>query len=940
MKKILAFLFLAGITNLVSGQSGKLAGLVLDSLSSIPLSSATISVFENDSSILSYQLSDADGRFLFQNLPARQKLKVNVTFVGYYGIDKYIELKDNTTDSITLRLSLNLNYDDTIVVASAIPIRMNGDTLEINPAAFKMDANTVVEELLNQVPGITIWSDGSITVNGKKVQNLYVEGKKFMDASDPRVATQSLPKDAIEKIQLYQEYDRKQIGKQQTPQDSILSMNIQLKETAKKGYFGKLSAGYGTDNRYEGDLTFQTYNKRSSLGIGGGYNNINKNIDNLQDIFQNNTYRQWNPNLNNVGKFNSSGINRNHSFGGVLVHDFIETSNSRQNDRLTLNYNNSGNNSYVSHSTFQSLTVVDNPQFTNSTSTNNNQNSQHQFGLRYVKTNSYYDNFNINGNGSVNNGNSQSENFTEVYDVANHLLSTNKVTNVQSSKRGSSAFGIEYASNDSENPLKNFNLQANANLNDYQSNRMTQSAFDSYINNAEDTTYNRKYFSQNNSTHITATLNYNGFKRLLLGRFDLYGIELIFSQWVNFTKDANHSEVSDLNVSTSHYYLNDRLSFREKRSVFEYSPILEVRKSFFKWNDKANDNISMSGKLIEDLKSEQHTSTILNRNLSRRFDFLRYEGSVNYNHTRNERYTYFLMAFYKKNFEYPNINQLYTIVDDINVYSTRYGNPDLKNRINHNFTLNGSYRTIRPQSVYNFDAFLNAGYLRSLSPVSDSIINNASGMREYYYVNVTNSNSFNYNYNLNISRKLNKNQIQLMYNGYANFTKMPNYVDGEYSTGLNKSVSHDFKLQFSLRSALILTAGQTIQSYKNIQTGKGLNNSESRNLITKFGSTWNATRDLSFSSTLDIVYNSNLNDDSYLWNAFGSYRFMKQQALVKFSAMDILKQYQNITSSVNMNGSSTTITNGLQQFFILTFSYFPRKFGKTEIKKQSTEVKW
>jgi hypothetical protein len=101
-----------------------------------------------------------------------------------------------------------------------------------------MKKDAVVEELLNQVSGITIWSDGTITVNGKKVQNLLVDGKPFMGATDPRVATQNLPKSAIDKIQLYQEYDRSKIGQPKQPQDSLLTMNLKLKENSKKGYFG------------------------------------------------------------------------------------------------------------------------------------------------------------------------------------------------------------------------------------------------------------------------------------------------------------------------------------------------------------------------------------------------------------------------------------------------------------------------------------------------------------------------------------------------------------------------------------------------------------------------------------------------------------------------------------------------------------------------------
>lgn len=96
----------------------------------------------------------------------------------------------------------------------------------------------------------------------------------------------------------------------------------------------------------------------------------------------------------------------------------------------------------------------------------------------------------------------------------------------------------------------------------------------------------------------------------------------------------------------------------------------------------------------------------------------------------------------------------------------------------------------------------------------------------------------------------------------------------------------------------------------------------------------NYPEDFSFSSTVDYVNNSNIDKPFVLWNTFMTYRFMKQQGELKFSAMDLLKKYRNITNSANSYGTITRITNGLQQYFLLTFSYYPRKFGKTEIRKQ------
>ena len=149
-----------------------------------------------------------------------------------------------------------------------------------------------------------------------------------------------------------------------------------------------MSAGYGTRDRFETDLSLQMYNKTTSLGIGGGYNNINKNIGNLTEMFQNNTYRKYNPNLENVGNFRNSGINKNHSVGAVLSHSFIEETNSRQNNRITLDYIKSGTDGLTNTQSINNNTVPGNKQLIESFSTNRAKNDDHQFGVQYIKTNS------------------------------------------------------------------------------------------------------------------------------------------------------------------------------------------------------------------------------------------------------------------------------------------------------------------------------------------------------------------------------------------------------------------------------------------------------------------------------------------------------------------------------------------------------------------------
>src|SRR5690606_2281032 len=106
--------------------------------------------------------------------------RVSITYTGYLAYDTSFQLDLSGTDTLVAFLIQNSGDTQSVVVTASIPVRMNGDTLEINPAAFKMKDDAVIEELLNQVSGVTIWSDGTITVNGKKVNSLLVDGKPFM----------------------------------------------------------------------------------------------------------------------------------------------------------------------------------------------------------------------------------------------------------------------------------------------------------------------------------------------------------------------------------------------------------------------------------------------------------------------------------------------------------------------------------------------------------------------------------------------------------------------------------------------------------------------------------------------------------------------------------------------------------------------------------------
>ncbi|MCH5600429.1 carboxypeptidase-like regulatory domain-containing protein [Niabella ginsengisoli] len=186
--RILLIVFIALIPSLLFAQqdtsrAGSITGIVKDSADDYTLQSVTITLYKKaDSSLLAYQITGEDGSFNLTDIPFFTPVYINFSFTGYSPFSKNITLDtaNRFYNFKNVMLPKSQGLLDEVVVKAVVPITMNGDTLEINPGAFKLDSNAVVEDMLRRVPGVTMWGDGTITVNGKTVNNVFVDGKPFL----------------------------------------------------------------------------------------------------------------------------------------------------------------------------------------------------------------------------------------------------------------------------------------------------------------------------------------------------------------------------------------------------------------------------------------------------------------------------------------------------------------------------------------------------------------------------------------------------------------------------------------------------------------------------------------------------------------------------------------------------------------------------------------
>lgn len=917
---------------------GELKGVVYDSINNYALQSASVSVFkQSDSSFVDFQLSNTSGEFDIKNLPVKVPMYMLITYTGYRMLVKNMVLDSLHMVQDFKKLYLHPraeNEMDEVVINKVQPIRMNGDTLEINPDAFKLDSNAVVEDMLMRVPGLTVWGDGTITMNGRALEKVYVDGKPFFGGA-AQTATQNLPKNAIEKIQVYQEKDLSKIQASDKKNDSLFAMNIKLKEDKKKGRFGKVGAGYGTDERYSGDGVIQFYNKRTQTGIAVGINNINKEEGTGEKAFQENTFKSNFISFSRDRTGVADGITRRIYANAKVQHSFSESDNSQFYNRLSGDYGflNTSRNVLTNTTNIQNIGDYKLSNLTDSRSINND--NSNTIKLIY-ENRKQYGNF-VNLTVNYTNQYFTNNNVMETDVLKNDSTSVSKTINAGSSTNSTNDLNVVgfIRSNDLgqlQDPRKNYFLFFNGGYSSSLNNSNTVSRFSSGIDTIPPDLIDRRYNNTSKNYYADLALNYDGFKNLLFGIYNFFNIGVSLVNEISINRNEMNANVADLDIATNTYGQNKLLTNQNILTNFKYRPGLNFRKSISKsmW-EKYNYWLSFEGELKYLFLNQKNESSFLFRNIDRTFNTFTPAFNMNFNYNKNNAYG--IYSYLRVNIEQtlPDIDQLYPLVDSTNRYNIISGNPDLKaskvKQGNWNFNINRA----KMNAKSSYTAGINLDYNNTSNAVSDNTVYDSSGRSIRYLINVDHQNTFNGNGNIRFSTKLDKlNSLSFLYTSALSSSIRPGFINYVSATSKNNSVSNTLSATYSLTGKFNITVGQTIANNRSEQKGKDIITSVIRNYTTRGNINYFISKKINFTTTLDYQNNQAANGNSIkanIWNANAIYRFMQQKAEFKLSAFDLLRQNKNIQNFVMENSATTTITNGLQQYFMVTFSFYPRKFG-------------
>lgn len=260
-----------------------LQGRVTDTLTKKGLSYATVSlVHAKDSTLVGFTRADSNGVFTMKNIHKGEYL-ISASYVGFLPVWQPLSV-NGLQDISQVELAMtDVNNSSVTVVSKRPPVVMNGDTLEFNSENFKTKPNAVVEDLLKKLPGVTVDADGTIRVNGQRVNRVYVNGREFF-TGDPKMATRNLDADAVDKVQVY---DKKSDRAEFTGIDDgsgAPAINLKLKKDRDHATFGKVNGGAGNNKRYDAQTNINRFNGNEQISLIGMANNINKQGFSMSDV--------------------------------------------------------------------------------------------------------------------------------------------------------------------------------------------------------------------------------------------------------------------------------------------------------------------------------------------------------------------------------------------------------------------------------------------------------------------------------------------------------------------------------------------------------------------------------------------------------------------------------------------------------------------------------
>lgn len=150
-----------------------------------------------------------------------------------------------------------------------------GDTLIYDASAFKMPDGSMLDDLIRQMPGVTMNDKGEIFVNGRKVDELLLGSRSFFGGNN-KVLLDNLPYYTVKNLKVYEKESDRNVAVGYEMEKKKYVMDVNLKNAYRNGYIGNVEAAGGTKERWLGRGFLLGYTDKFRFTLLANANNVNE----------------------------------------------------------------------------------------------------------------------------------------------------------------------------------------------------------------------------------------------------------------------------------------------------------------------------------------------------------------------------------------------------------------------------------------------------------------------------------------------------------------------------------------------------------------------------------------------------------------------------------------------------------------------------------------
>lgn len=924
MRYSLLLLLLLAVSSAGFAQPYVVKGKVTDTVNFNPLVNASITLVHAEDSVLeTFTRTGEDGTFSL-NVSSTGKYIMMSAFPGFVDFVDKIEVKDEVLDLGEVPMITRTHLMKEFVFTDQFAaIKVKGDTIEYVADSFKVKDNATVEELLKKLPGLQVDKDGNIQAHGQKVEKLLVDGEEFF-TDDPAVVSKSLQAKAIDKVQVF---DKKSDEAEFTGIDdgnTKRTVNLQLKDNMKKGYFGKVVAGGGTGddreyfenqamlNFFKGKKKLSAFGIMSNTGkIGLGWEDREKfgsSIGNTTygDDGSMTTYYSGDDEFDSwSGQYNGRGFPKVWT-GGMHYSDKW----NEDKHHLGANYRYAKQNIESIDNTFKQKILKDRQVFANETQDEFKTGQRHKVDALYEWKIDSLTTLRFNASGNYSNSQNRSDFRMQNLDSDGDTLLTNErlVTNDATTKRVISSLSL----------MKKFNKKRRTLIGTL-SERYEESESLGFLKSTNRFT--------GNGTEITDQRKENANNGLVLDGGLTYTEPITKAMAVSLeyklSVNNSSSERNTYNKQNSNADVYDKLDSTFSNN-YAYNIVTNRGGTNLSWDYKKLD--FSAGVAVANTNFTQH---------DRRADTLFSYGVVNLFPKAMIKYEISKQSSIRLNYygntRQPTIQQIQPVQDNTNPNNIAEGNADLTQEFRNSFSINGNdYKVLTGRWIYVWGSFNIVDNAISRSETIDT-----AGIVSYKYINV--DGNYNGYFGGGIGKRITGTDMSVGGNFNLNVNRTNNVINGykntsnfnSYSIGVNSDyTSKDEKFEIDLNVDFTY-------------------NDNKATITTATTSYW--TIDNSFDVSYDLPWKLEIgtdfnwyirqrtvvfdrNNNVFRWNAYVAKKFLKNDQLeLRAMVYDILNQNIGFNRYANNNEITENNYNTIRRYGMISLIWnFTKMAGKTE----------